>query len=131
MLCCRAGARMRFVLLAVAVGLASATVACGGGDSTSKSTSDDQSCTNDPTATAIVGLNQLALTPDPSGTRAPFHLVDDELDCRLRKVLLGVDDLPTGWRLSSLSADGLGDKVFDSGRGRCAVPLSRLNTGLR
>lgn len=120
--------------------LAVLAVSCAGGRShaTARLTTP---CTNDATATAIVAINVRNLTAGPVGTRlrgigtetpAPFVFLDDEVTCRIRKVLLDAGDLGGDWRRSRLSSPEFGaDRVFQDQAGACGVPLTYLISGLR
>jgi hypothetical protein len=52
------------------------------------------------------------------------------LDCRVRKVLLTVEELGDGWR-GVTATDALGTRVLNGGKQNCDVPLSSLRSGIK
>ncbi len=106
--------------------------ACGGGSTAMhpQSVVDDE-CTNGATATAIVATNVVALTPNPSATRVPFRFVDNDVECRIQKALLTLDDLPPGWSDSGFGSEDGAARVYGDQTGQCGVSLARLDAGLR
>jgi hypothetical protein len=97
----------------------------------------DEPCTNDATIEAIRSGNQTTthplLTEGPSaeGTLPPFQFADDETECRLRRVLLKQDDLPSGWAPGGIW-DTFSDRIYaDQPSGECGVPFAGLVSGLR
>lgn len=65
-------------------------------------------CTNDATVEAIQDANAEDTSSDP---RTTFRVADNEIQCRLRRALVTLDDLPQGWEVSSFGS-GLSGHVY-------------------
>lgn len=105
-----------------------ALIACGGGSGGSpRAAVDDSSCIDEATATAMNAARDSASADEATPDRWPFAVPDDEAHCRLRRALLTVADLPTGWSAEDFGGSG---RAYEDDNVGCKTPLPHPVAGL-
>lgn len=106
------------------------TVACSGGRSDSP---ESIPCTNDGTTQAV---RTQVMDDDPErlathiaeGTPRPIEVADDEISCRIRKALLTLTEMPSGWS-DPLAGELLvgEDRIYRDSDSQCHVPYAQVS----